>query len=341
MELRTLLLNADVDTVVAAPRYRKHDYVQSLAEAVPGLDLRTSPPLFTPDVPALRRLAFDTARPDLDPAWTLRCVLDAGRRVDAEVLRATQERVRPSDRLVIVHTSGSTAAPKGVIHTHGSLINHLHVLNGMRAYTEGEVLFCNSPFFWIGGYSYALLGTLEAGGTLVCSNAAQASGVLDLLERTRPTMVNGFAQSVAHLPKDPSFHTRDLTSIKRGNLYPIMTKDVRPADPELRHNMLGMTETGSVCLASEDETDQPECRRGSFGRPVPGIEGKVMIDTDAGAARQWERWGSSACEGRPSWRATAERNDTTPSTSTVGTTPATSSTSTAEASFTSGPRAAR
>jgi acyl-CoA synthetase (AMP-forming)/AMP-acid ligase II len=284
VELRTLLLNADVDTVVAAPGYRKHDYVQSLLEAVPGLDLRTSPPLFTPDVPALRRLAFDTARPDLDPAWTLRCVLDAGRRVDAEVLRATQERVRPSDRLAIVHTSGSTAAPKGVIHTHGSLINHLHVLNGMRAYTEREVLFCNSPFFWIGGYSYALLGTLEAGGTLVCSNAAEASGVLDLLERTRPTMVNGFAQSVAHLAKDPSFPHRDLTSIKRGNLYPIMTKDVRPADPELHHNMLGMTETGSVCLASEDETQQPECRRGSFGRPVPGIEGKV-IDPDTGAAQ--------------------------------------------------------
>ena len=32
-----------------------------------------------------------------------------------------------------------------------------------------------------------------------------------------------------------------------------MPADVRPADPELRHAMLGMTEAGSVCLASEDE----------------------------------------------------------------------------------------
>jgi len=281
-ELRTLLFNADIDIVLATPGYRRHDYVQALSRAVPGLDLRTPPPLFSPALPALRRLAFDVRSPGVDPGWTLTSVLDAGHRIDAEILRSAQLEVRPSDRLAIIHTSGSTADPKGVIHTHGSLINHLHVLNGMRSYAEHEVLFCNSPFFWIGGFAYALLGTLEAGGTLVCSNAAEASGVLDLIEATRPTMVNGFAQSVAHLADDSSFPGRDLTSIKRGNLYPIMTDGVRPADPELRHNMLGMTETGSVCLASEDESDQPEHRRGSFGRPVPGIEAKV-IEPDSGA----------------------------------------------------------
>ncbi len=41
-----------------------------------------------------------------------------------------------------------------------------------------------------------------------------------------------------------------------------------------------MTETGSVCLASEDETEQPERRRGSFGRPVPDIEAKVIDPED-------------------------------------------------------------
>jgi acyl-CoA synthetase (AMP-forming)/AMP-acid ligase II len=54
---------------------------------------------------------------------------------------------------------------------------------------------------------------------------------------------------------------------------------VRAPDPELRHNMLGMTEAGSVCLASADEGDQPEHRRGSFGMPVPGFEAKV-VDPD-------------------------------------------------------------
>jgi acyl-CoA synthetase (AMP-forming)/AMP-acid ligase II len=114
-----------------------------------------------------------------------------------------------------------------------------------------------------------------AGASLVCSNAPEAAGVLDVLEHERPTMVNGFAASVAHLPDDPTFPERDLSSIRRGNLWPIMPAAVRPADPELRHGMLGMTEAGSVCLASEDESDQPEHRRGSFGTPVPGFEAEV------------------------------------------------------------------
>ena len=46
--------------------------------------------------------------------------------------------------------------------------------------------------------------------------------------------------------------------------------------------MLGMTETGSVCLAGDDERDQPEHRRGSFGRTVPGLESKI-VDPETGA----------------------------------------------------------
>ena len=102
-----------------------------------------------------------------------------------------------------------------------------------------------------------------------------------------------------------------------------MAAAVRPGDPDLHHNMLGMTETGSVCLASDDESPQPESRRGSFGRPVPGIEAKI-IDPESGC-----RYG-----GRPTGRALPERSGghggllrqgapSTPSTSTAGTTPET------------------
>ncbi len=77
---------------------------------------------------------------------------------------------------------------------------------------------------------------------------------------------------IAHLSAHPSFAGRDLSSMRRGNLYPIMAPDTRPGDPELRHNMLGMTEAGSVVLISDDESDQPEKRRGSFGKPAPGFE---------------------------------------------------------------------
>ena len=259
-ELRVLLAGADVELLVAATSFRGRDYRAELAEAAPD---RLS-------MPALRQVFFDEA-----------ALVAAGETIDAAVVDAAGAAVGPADRLVIVHTSGSTSDPKGVIHQHGPLLRHLDNLNRLRRYNQGDVLFSNSPFFWIGGFAYSLLGTLLAGATLVCSNAVDPAATLDLLEQVRPTMVNGFAAAVAHLAGDPTFPTRDLGSIRRGNLWPILPAGIRPADPELRHNMLGMTEAGSVCLASGDEGDQPEHRRGSFGRPVPGFEARV-VDPELG-----------------------------------------------------------
>lgn len=277
-ELVGLLRGADVSLLLAARSYRSQDYGASLTAGIDGLDLDAAPPLLSAAVPSLHRIVFD---PDVsgrstDPGWTMAGLLAEAGGVGREVLAAAEQAVTAADPMVIVHTSGSTSEAKGVIHSHGALIRHLDNLNELRRFDESEILFSNSPFFWIGGFAYALLGTVVAGATLVCASAASAAGVLDVLERERPTMVNGFAASVAQVAQDPTFASRDLSSIRRGNLYPIMPAAVRPADPELHHAMLGMTETGSVCLASDDESEQPEARRGSFGRPVPGLDARVV-----------------------------------------------------------------
>lgn len=279
-ELRDLLRGADVEILLAADAFRSHDYLATLREAVPELDLGAPPPLRSPTVPALRRIAFQGT--DVPAGWSLAALIGAGVGTDDDVLAASEADVGASDRMVIVHTSGSTGAPKGAVHRHGQLIRHMANLNVLRRVGETEIHFSNSPFFWVGGFAFGLLGTVLAGATLVCSNSADSAEVLDLIERTRPTLGFGFAASVAHLATDPSFARRDLRSFRRGNLWPILPDGVRAADPELRHNMLGTTETGSVCLLSEDESDQPEHRRGSFGLPAPGFEAEV-VDPDTGA----------------------------------------------------------
>ena len=244
----------------ASAGYRGNDYAAALDDAV-GLDLaagdagrrgaRTSAAVVARRrAPRSRALATPTS-PD--------AVLDA---IEADVT--------PDDRMVIVHTSGSTSAPKGVIHQHGPLLGHLDTLNGMRGSHAGTRLFSNSPMFWIGGLAYNVARR---------ARRRRHPPVLGA-RRTRPRRSTSSSASAPSSPtasrsrsragRGPVFATRDFSSIRSGNLYPLLPPALRPADPELRHNMLGITETGSVCLMSRDETDQPEHRRGSFGRRCPG-----------------------------------------------------------------------
>lgn len=241
-ELHAQVRASDTAILLSARGFRNHDYTQRLA----GID-----------APCLRQVLFDMPH------------------ADAPALADFEDDVDGCDPLAIIYTSGSTGSPKGVVHTHTSLIEHQRNLNGIRGLTAADRLFCNSPFFWIGGFAFGLLATITAGATLICSNATDAGAMLDLLEAERPTITNGFAAGISHLSSHASYPNRHF-SATRGNLYPVMAAACRPADPELRHNMLGMTETGSVVLVDGDDGDQPEHRRGSYGRPAPGFDTKVL-----------------------------------------------------------------
>jgi acyl-CoA synthetase (AMP-forming)/AMP-acid ligase II len=261
-ELREQLVHSDVEILLSAASFRSHDYAARLAEVLEVTEFDCSERLFVPSVPQLRRVAVNGEGVD--------------QLAEASLLEALEDDVVGSDTLAIIYTSGSMSTPKGVVHTHAALLGHQQNLNEVRGLAAEDKLFCNSPFFWVGGFAFGLLATLVAGATLICSNAADAVETLDLIEAEKPTVTNGFAAGIANLAADPSFAGRDLSSMRRGNLYPIMTPAARPADPELRHNMLGLTEAGSVVLISSDESDQPEQRRGSFGKPAPGFHTKIV-----------------------------------------------------------------
>jgi acyl-CoA synthetase (AMP-forming)/AMP-acid ligase II len=281
-ELRGLLVNSDTSFLLAAPGFRSHRYDETLQRAFPELDLSRPPPLRAAAAPWLERIWFSGPVPDgRDPGWSIQALEAAGESVDDAYLEAIEDRVSPADRFFIIHTSGSTSAPKGVIHQHGSAIRTLNNIGEILGRDRNVVLFSTSPWFWVAGFAYNLLGNFISGSRIVMSNATEASDTLDLLERERVTHTLGYWQTVSRLAADPSFAGRDLSTIRYGNLHPIMTPDTRAADPSLRHNIYGMSEVAGALTLSPDESDLPEHMRGSFGPVLPGFECKI-VDLDTG-----------------------------------------------------------
>jgi acyl-CoA synthetase (AMP-forming)/AMP-acid ligase II len=290
-ELGWLLSHSDASFLLASQRYRSRDYVRDLKSAIPELDLAGPPEVRSGSAPWLRRIWF-RGRPEGARGWSIEELEDAASSVDEERLAAIEARVSPADRLIIIHTSGSTSTPKAVMHTHGALIGHYGDVSRIRGFTFEDRMFSPSPWFWVAGFS-ALLGVIIAGGGIVCSNSTVASEVLDLLERARPNTTNGFWSMVERLAADPSFARRDFSFIRGGNLYPIMAPDVRARDPELRHGNYGMSEVGGTLTMSGDESDLPERLRGSFGSLTPGFETRIVdaeTGRDCGAGEVGELW---------------------------------------------------
>lgn len=282
-ELGWVLRHCDAQFLLATRSFRGHDYAERLLEVAPDLAEVGRGDLRPAALPQLRAAFFD------DPsghAWagSLRDLEGADGRDtdDGRLLRSAEDDVTPADAAVVIYTSGSTAEPRGAIHTQGTLVRHSFNVNACagRGLGPEDRVWSPMPFFWVGGLVVSFLGAMHAGACLLCEESFDAERTLDLLERERATLAAGWPHYGKAMAAHPSFPGRDLSSLRAG-MVEILPPEKRPADPTLRTNSLGMTETcGPHTFGRED--DPPETLRGSFGRAIDGIEHKV-IDPETGA----------------------------------------------------------
>jgi acyl-CoA synthetase (AMP-forming)/AMP-acid ligase II len=279
-ELRWLLRHSDVATLLCHPEFLSHDYLAMLEEVAPELLHGPSQPLFLHSLPCLRRVhvfgpcdrawGTEQARPAIAPEDS---------QIDERLLKEVEDSVAPADPMAILYTSGSTADPKGAVHAHGAIVRYAASMTSVRGLRSDDRIYSGMPFFWAGGFVYGLVTVMQAGACLLNQPVFDPGAALEMMERERATMALGWPHTAQALAEHPDFARRDISSLRAGNMYAILPAHLRPTDPELRHNSLGMTETCGPHTFSDMSIDLPEKLRGSFGRPIPGMEHRI-VDPD-------------------------------------------------------------
>ena len=252
-ELLAQLRVASVTHLIAVRTYRDRSYLEDLRSVAPA-------------APLLRRIWFWGELPDAS--------------APPGIVEALESAVRPADDMVVLFTSGSRGAPKGVIHTHGSALRATAAGLADRCVGAGERLYIPMPFFWTGGFCGGLLSVLLAGATLLTESSPEPERTIRFLERERATLFRGWPDQAARIAAHPAFATADLSSLRPGSLAAVLPRAKRPR-PGARANLFGMTESGGPYCGARLDVDLPAAKHGSCGRPFAGIEVRI-VDPETG-----------------------------------------------------------
>jgi acyl-CoA synthetase (AMP-forming)/AMP-acid ligase II len=199
--------------------------------------------------------------------------------------------IDPWQTAVLMYTSGTTGAPKGVQLSHQGflylrLCDHLHPAVD---FDSDDVMLTVMPLFHAMGIALSLQ-TIYFGGAVVVAPMPDPGALIELVERRRPTLLPVVPSVLQMLLDHPDAATADYSSVRRV-IYagsPITTHLLQRAIDTIACdfiNFYGATETSSgiTMLTPQDHTCGDEGKLRSCGKPMPLVDIKVVDPNGATA----------------------------------------------------------
>jgi acyl-CoA synthetase (AMP-forming)/AMP-acid ligase II len=258
-ELAAVVRLGDVSVLWTRARLLGKSVESFLEDGFPGLAAADSEKgLFLSQAPYLRRVwvSEHARRPWADSLPTAADQFgDDG--VSDEMLAAAENEVTPADLAQVTYTSGSSALPKGVVHTHGSIVRTTALGAKVQAASPAnQNILCGFPFFWIGG-TLVLGQALQSGAKVSVLEKFEAGPALDMIEREQIGVVRAWPSLIQSLKAHPTFADRDLSSIpslRSGSSDTALSGSPVPGIPAHR----GMSETVGNWQGADKKIIDPE-----------------------------------------------------------------------------------
>jgi len=235
----------------------------------------------------VRSVGEDAPMQDGRDVWYHDVLEAAGEECEAEPLDAEHP-------LYILYTSGSTAAPKGILHTTGGYLTGVAMTQKyvFDMKPDEDVYWCAADVGWVTGHSYIVYGPLLNGATSVMYEGPpdypDKGTHWDIVEDLgvtiyyfAPTAIRSFMKWGAEHP-----NKRDLTSLR---LLGTVGEPINPKAWLWYWRVIGggrcpvvdtwwQTETGHILISPLPGITS--AKPGSATQPLPGVDAAVVGESD-------------------------------------------------------------
>jgi fatty-acyl-CoA synthase len=183
---------------------------------------------------------------------------------------------QPDDLALLPYTSGTTALPKGCMHTHRTLM--ANTVGGQWGWAGPEsVSLAVVPMFHITGMLYGVLGSVYAGATLVLMPRWERDLAGRLISHYRVTHWTCIPTMIIDLFGSPNYKSFDLSSLVYlsggGAAMPHAVAERLQCEFGLTFaEGYGLTETAAPSHANPPERAKLQC----LGMPIFGVDSRIV-----------------------------------------------------------------